>query len=147
MQAAFPRLIGRRRSDRSKPLSRSERRLLESARTTATWMDARFSLFGFRFGLDAVVGLIPGLGDVVSAIGSVYLLWVARRLGVPRSRMARIAGLIVADLVFGLVPFVGDVADAAFKAHLRAMRIIEEHVGVAAPEPAGETARHGQRAA
>jgi hypothetical protein len=128
MQAAFPQLMGRRRRDHVQQLSRSERRLLQSARTTATWMDARFSLFGFRFGLDAVVDLVPGLGDVISAIGSVYLLWIARRLGVPRRKRARIAALITADLVVGLVPFAGDVADAAFKAHLRSLAIIEEYV-------------------
>src|SRR5262245_41950355 len=131
MQAAFPRLMRARRRDRFRPLAGGERRLLASARSVANWMDAQFSLFGFRFGLDAVVGLIPGMGDVISAIGSVYLLWVARQLGVPRPKMARIAALIVTDLVVGLVPFLGDVADAAFKAHLRVLAIIEEHVGVA----------------
>jgi hypothetical protein len=109
-------------------LSRSQWRLLASARTLANLFDTRFSIFGFRFGLDPVLGLIPGIGDVVSAIASVYMIFVGRQMGVSNAALLRMVVIAGTDFLIGLIPFVGDVGDAIFKAHVRNLRIIEEHL-------------------
>jgi hypothetical protein len=132
MMSAFAGLLGRRARWREPVagLTPEKQRLLERARRTARLMDAQFSVAGFRFGLEAMIGLVPGLGDLVSAGASLYLLSAAKRLGVPRSRQLQISALIVADLLIGLVPFLGDAADAVFKAHMRSLAIIENDLGV-----------------
>ena len=123
---AFPRRTPR--IDNFAPLNPTQRRLLTGARHVARYMDARFSIFGFRFGFDSIIGIVPGLGDVVSAVASVYLLWVGVQLRLPGRKLLRMLLNAAADLGMGIVPVVGDVADAVFKSHMRNLRIIEEHV-------------------
>ena len=129
MRAAYSgAMSGRtRRAPNLGPFTPSQRRVLAGARQFGELMDNRFSVLGFRFGLDSIVGLIPGIGDAISAIASVYLLWVGTQLGLPKRKLARMLANALADLGFGLVPVVGDVADAVFKSHLRNLRIIDEH--------------------
>jgi hypothetical protein len=108
-------------------LSRSQRRLLRSARMLAGLFDTRFRIFGFRFGIDPIIGLIPFVGDAVSVTVSLYLIFVGRHLGLPPSAMVRMMGNAGTDFVMGLVPFAGDLADAIFKAHARNLRILEKY--------------------
>jgi hypothetical protein len=84
-------------------------------------LDRAFRVPGtnWRFGLDAVIGLIPGLGDVVGSLVGVYSLWIARQLGAPASVQAHMVMNIALDGVIGLVPIAGDLFDFAFKAHSR----------------------------
>jgi hypothetical protein len=109
-------------------LSPTQRRLLTGARGLANLFDDKFSVLGFRFGLDAIVGLVPGIGDLISAGASAYLLLVGIQLRLPPTKLLRMAFNAGTDLLMGLVPFLGDVGDAVFKSHLRNLRIIEEHV-------------------
>jgi hypothetical protein len=109
-------------------LSREQRRQLATARFLAGLFDTQFNVLGFRFGLDPILGLIPFVGDAVSASVSLYEIYVARQLGVPATSLARMFSNALADFLIGLVPVVGDVCDAIFKAHARNLRIIEEHV-------------------
>jgi hypothetical protein len=102
-------------------------RLLQMARTLAGLFDTRFRIFGFRFGIEPIIGLIPFVGDVVSATVSLYLLFVGRQLGLPPSAMARMAGNAGTDFLIGLVPIAGDLVDAIFKAHARNLRILETY--------------------
>ena len=89
--------------------------------------DTRFRGFGFRFGIDPIIGLIPFVGDAVSVTVSLYLIFVGRHLGVPPSAMVRMMGNAGTDFLMGLVPFAGDLADAIFKAHARNLRILEKY--------------------
>jgi hypothetical protein len=84
-------------------------------------LDRAFRVPGtsWRFGLDAVIGLIPGLGDVIGSLVGAYSLWIARRLGAPTSVQARMLMNLALDGVIGLVPLAGDLFDFAFKAHSR----------------------------
>lgn len=84
-------------------------------------LDRAFRVPGtnWRFGVDAVIGLIPGLGDVVGSLVGAYSLWIARQLGAPASVQARMVMNLALDGVIGLVPFAGDLFDFAFKAHSR----------------------------
>ncbi|MDB5591061.1 DUF4112 domain-containing protein [Enterovirga sp.] len=93
-------------------------------------LDSAFVVPGtnVRFGIDGLIGLVPGIGDLVSCALSSYLIWEARRLGLPRWKIARMIGNVAFDTAIGVVPFVGDVADVMFKANRRNMRIIRDHI-------------------
>ena len=82
----------------------------------------------FRFGIDAVLGLVPGVGDAIGAGLSAWLIIEAQRLGAPNILLARMAGNLMLDAAVGAVPLLGDVFDAAFKANLRNMRLLRRHL-------------------
>ena len=98
----------------------------------ARLMDARFRIPGtpIRFGLDGLVGLVPGIGDALTALPALYLIAKARRMGAPRRLQARMAGNVAVDLLFGTVPVVGDLMDFGFKANIRNVRLLREHFGI-----------------
>ena len=79
-------------------------------------------------GLDAIVGLIPVLGDAVAALLGSWLVWEARNLGLSRWQLARMAGNVGLDALLGVVPFVGDAADFLFRSNTRNLRIIRRHL-------------------
>ena len=81
-----------------------------------------------RIGLDAILGLIPGLGDVLGVILSSYIVREAARLGAPRSVLARMAWNVAIEGIVGMVPFFGDVFDAAWKANQRNYLLLEQHL-------------------
>jgi hypothetical protein len=89
-----------------------------------TTLDRRFSLMGFRFGLDGLVGLVPGVGDLVTGALGAYLIIEARRLGASRWTVARMATNLGLDLAVGAVPVVGDVFDFAFKSNTKNIRLL-----------------------
>jgi len=97
----------------------------------ANLMDNAFLIPGLnrRVGLDAVIGLVPGIGDAVSAALASYIIWEARQLGLPRWKIARMVGNVAVDTAIGAIPFAGDVFDVFFKANQRNLRIIQEHLG------------------
>ena len=97
----------------------------------AKLMDSAFLIPGLnrRVGLDAVLGLVPGVGDALSAALASYIIWEARQLGLPRWKIARMIGNVAADTAIGAIPFAGDVFDVFFKANERNLRIIHEHLG------------------
>ena len=82
----------------------------------------------FRIGLDALLGLIPGLGDVVGVLFSSYIVREAARLGAPPALLARMAWNVAIEGIVGMVPFVGDVFDAAWKANQRNYVLLEAHL-------------------
>jgi hypothetical protein len=82
-----------------------------------------------RVGFDSVIGLVPGIGDAVSAVLAGYIIWEARRLGLPRWKIARMIGNVAVDTAVGAIPLAGDVFDVFFKSNERNLRIIHEHLG------------------
>ncbi len=96
----------------------------------AQLLDNAFLIPGLnrRIGLDAVIGLVPGIGDAVSALLAGYIVWEARRLGLPRWKIARMIGNVAIDTAIGAIPFAGDAFDAVFKANMRNLRIVNEHL-------------------
>lgn len=82
-----------------------------------------------RFGLDPLIGLIPGLGDTASAVVSAFSLIYAARCGVPRVTLARMALNILINEVVGIVPAVGDAFSFWFKSNARNYQLLQEHLG------------------
>lgn len=99
---------------------------LERARQWAYTLDTRFEVFGIRFGLDAIVGFIPGLGDLVTLAGGLVMVTSAHRLGLPGWVKAKIAGFTAVDFLVGSIPLLGDLFDIAYKSHLYSLRAIEK---------------------
>ena len=87
----------------------------------------------YRFGLDPILGLLPGGGDMAGGLMSVYIVFEAMRMGVPAETIGRMGFNIVLDLLTGTVPVVGDLFDVAWKANSLNVALLEQHV--AAPEP------------
>ena len=81
----------------------------------------------FRFGLDPLLGLIPGIGDTSSAFVSAFALIQAARLGVPKILLARMSLNILINEVIGVVPVIGDAFSFWFKSNARNHKIIKEH--------------------
>jgi hypothetical protein len=82
----------------------------------------------FRFGWDTVVGLVPGVGDLLGSALSLYIVLEAARLGVPRALLLRMGYNVAVDAVVGAVPVLGDIFDAGFKANLRNLALVQQHV-------------------
>lgn len=95
----------------------------------ASLMDSRWRLplLGWRFGLDSVIGLVPGLGDVAGGLVSAWLILQARRLGAPNQVLAMMAGNVALDVALGSVPVLGDLLDLGLKANRRNARLLRRH--------------------
>ncbi len=87
----------------------------------------QFTFMNFKFGLYSLIDLIPGIGDVVSLLLAVYMIWIAKQLEVPQGKVNRMIGNIILDLSFGAVPLLGDVVDTLFRAHVKNLEILKEH--------------------
>jgi hypothetical protein len=96
----------------------------------AHWMDSAFHIpgIGVRFGLDAIIGLVPFLGDTLTSFASLYILNAGRRYGVPRVTMLRMAANIAVDYLVGMIPFVGDAFDVVWKANQKNVALLKRHV-------------------
>jgi hypothetical protein len=82
----------------------------------------------FRIGLDAILGLIPGVGDLLGVALSSYIVREAARAGAPPSVLMRMAWNVAIEGVVGIVPVLGDVFDAAWKANQRNFALLETHL-------------------
>lgn len=83
---------------------------------------------GQRIGIDPILGLLPGAGDVLGTVLSAYIVFEAARLGLPRETLTRMIGNILFETVTGSVPILGDVVDATWKANLRNLALLETHL-------------------
>lgn len=111
------------------------------AERMVTLLDDRFRIPGtnIRFGLDPIIGILfPGIGDAFSGSGSIGLLALAFRRGVPRVILWRMVFNIAIDAVFGSLPIVGDIFDVAFKANRRNLELIRAHEAPGAKASPGD---------
>jgi hypothetical protein len=99
----------------------------------------RVPVLGWRFGLDALIGLVPGLGDTTTALVSFYILAAAVRYRVPKITMLRMGLNIGIDYLFGSLPVVGDFADAWWKSNQKNLDLLRRRATVSA-----EAAREGR---
>jgi hypothetical protein len=110
-------------------LTPGQEKRLELLRRIATTLDSAVSVPGtsFRFGLDPILGLVPGLGDLVSPLFTLGILFQARDLGIPRVVQLRMIFNVAIDVLTGFVPIIGDLFDFAWKANNRNMALLERH--------------------
>src|SRR5258706_4745444 len=108
------------------PESPEERRTRERLRFVAWLLDSSIPIPGtaFTIGLDALIGLVPFVGDLIGVLASTYILAEANRLGAGRAVLARMAFNVAVEGVVGIVPLFGDVFDAAWKANVRNVRLL-----------------------
>lgn len=83
----------------------------------------------FRFGLNSLIGLPPGAGDAMLTAISLWIVWEGTKLGLPREKIIRMLGNVAVEAAVGAVPVLGDMFDVVWKANLRNLAIIEEHMG------------------
>ena len=114
--------------DIARPQSRAER--IARIEWLSTLLDTAIVVPGtnIRFGLDALIGLVPGIGDAVSTLLSLYIVREARALGAPRILIARMLANVALDGVVGAVPVAGDLFDVAFRANRRNVALLRQHL-------------------
>jgi hypothetical protein len=98
---------------------------------------------GYRIGLDPLLGLLPGVGDVTTSALSAYIVARAAALGVPRATLARMVVVLLVDTLLGSLPLVGDAFDAVWKANARNVRLLEARLD--APDGDGDGAAADRR--
>ncbi len=106
-----------------------QQRRLQSLDLLAKLMDNQFRIPGtnIRFGIDSILGLIPGVGDLSTFAVSSWLLLIMARNGASGYVMARMVLNILIDALIGSIPIIGDLFDVAFKANVRNMRLMHQH--------------------
>ena len=105
--------------------------------TLARFLDSAVRVPGtsIRFGADALMNLIPGVGMLTSKGMSAYLIWEARRLGAPTGTLLRMVGNIGVDFVISAVPLVGWIGDVFYRSNLRNMALLRDHLDRVHPGP------------
>jgi Domain of unknown function (DUF4112) len=112
--------------DFARPRSRRER--VARLDALATLLDTAVLIPGtnFRFGVDALIGLVPGIGDAVTTAMSLWIVHEAHQLGAPKHVIARMLGNVALDGVVGAVPLIGDAFDVMWRSNRRNMRLLQE---------------------
>ena len=101
----------------------------------ADLLDSRFRIPGtdIRFGLDALLGLLPGIGDGVSLLPALYLVMEAKRLGASKFLLTRMAMNVGIDWLVGSIPLLGDIFDVGFKANRRNIKLLRDTLAAGGP--------------
>jgi hypothetical protein len=99
-------------------------------RSLARLLDAAITVPGtnIRFGLDSLIGLVPGLGDMAGAAMSGYIVLASARLGAPSPVLARMVANVAVDAVVGSVPLLGDLFDVGWRANIRNTELLDRHL-------------------
>ncbi|MFB2837918.1 DUF4112 domain-containing protein [Floridanema evergladense] len=113
-------------------ISQSERKAstLKRLRRISHVLDNAIPIPGtkFRFGIDPLLGLIPGGGDTLSAFFAAYIIWESAKLGLPKEILIKMFSNILFDTFVGSVPVAGDLFDVAWKANAKNVDLLEEHL-------------------
>lgn len=93
-------------------------------------LERSFRIPGVNYpvGLDAIVGLVPVVGDLITAAMGAYIVWEGKNLGMPKWKLWRMAGNVAVDTAIGAVPLVGDAFDLVFRSNTRNLKIIRKHL-------------------
>lgn len=103
---------------------------LRRIRKIAKLLDTAIGIPGtkFRIGLDPILGLLPGGGDLITAGISAYMIYLATRFGLEKSEISKMVKNVALETAVGFVPIAGDIFDAYFKANIRNLEILENHL-------------------
>ncbi len=91
-------------------------------------LDNKFNLLGLKFGLSGIIGLIPGLGDIIDAVLSCYLILFAIRIKMPFYRIVQMMWNILVNLAIGAIPIIGDATYILRRVNLKNLKIINQYV-------------------
>ena len=118
------------------PIGRDPASVRQRVEAMEMLLERAFTIPGtsFRVGLDSVVGLIPVVGDVITAAMGAWLVWEAKNLGMSKFHLARMIGNVGFDTAVGMIPIAGDLFDLAFKSNSRNLRIIKKWLDKNHPE-------------
>ncbi|MCA1593093.1 MAG: DUF4112 domain-containing protein [Acidobacteria bacterium] len=135
------RQVARIDPEGNKPSRPSQLEVERSLDQLSRWMDGLFRIpgTGWRFGLDAIVGLVPGVGDLATSAVSFYILAAGVRYRVPKATLLRMGLNLAIDYIVGSIPLVGDLFDVAWKANQMNVELIRKRAAVSE-----EQARHGR---
>ena len=130
----------RSRVTRLRELTPRQAQGLDALRKAAQLLDSAFLIPGtsYRVGLDPILGLFPGLGDLVSPLFTIGILWQARELAIPRVVLLRMIFNVAIDSLIGAVPLLGDFFDFAWKANTMNMALLERHATEERPASSGD---------
>lgn len=122
-------------ADAAAALAPADPAALRRLERLARLLDGAFRVPGtrWRFGLDGLAGLVPGVGDSLTALVGLYMLLEARRAGAPGGLLARMLGNVAVDWAAGSVPVLGDLFDFAFKANKKNLELVEKHLAGRVP--------------
>jgi hypothetical protein len=128
------------------PLQRTK---LHRVRWLGYLLDEQFRIpgTGYRIGLDGLLGLLPGIGDTVGALLSIYVLFEAIQIGMPRTTLLRMVANVALDTVVGAVPVLGDVFDVAWKANKKNVALLNAYIasqGVEHSDPVQAEEKRGE---
>ena len=107
-------------------MERSEQlRRFRRVQRIADVMDSRFNIFGIVIGFDALIGLVPGVGDIIGGLISLYIVWEARQIGVPETTLNAMLMAVLFDVFLGSIPVFGDLFDVFYKVNRQNVARIE----------------------
>lgn len=117
---------------------------ISNLRRISRLLDNAISIPGtkIRFGLDPILGLLPGGGDTITGGIAAYIVVEAARMGVPREVLGKMVGNIIIDSFAGTIPVVGDLFDVGWKANIKNMELLEEHLHIAELRKSDRAARN-----
>ena len=125
---------------RIRPLTPAQEQRIDALRRVSRLLDSGYQVPGtsYRFGLDPVLGLVPGIGDLISPLFTIALLWQSHDLRLPRVVQLRMLFNVVIDTVVGMIPVAGDLFDFAWKANDMNMALLDRHAFEERPAAAGD---------
>ncbi len=114
---------------------------LINAQRVARLMDSQFKFGPWRFGLDPILGLIPGGGDLLSLALASYIVWIAIQMKIPTIRIIQMIFNLALDFIVGIIPFFGDAFDFFYKPSLKNLEILRKYSNVIPTEVEGSKQR------
>ena len=112
------------------PTTNNQQPQVDRLRSLAHFLDDAIPIPGtkYRVGIDPILGLFPGVGDYLATILSAYIVLQAYRMGVPKESLLRMVVNIILDTLVGIVPILGDLFDAGWKANQKNIALVESHL-------------------
>lgn len=89
-------------------------------------MDSKYSIFGIKFGIDNIIGIYPAVGDFISMVISLYMVWIGYQMNLPIHKLMQMLVNIFIDFIIGIPPGIGGAFDLLFKANTRNLKILKE---------------------
>jgi hypothetical protein len=122
------------------PLASQSSSSLQRLRQMSHWLDNAIAIPGtdYRLGLDPILGLLPGGGDLLTGLMSVYIVFEAVRMGLPAATLGRMGFNILLDTLSGTVPVLGDLFDVTWKANSQNVALLEKHMADPTPSRAAD---------